>query len=289
MNQWNGDAINYDWVVQTGVPIPYDSKEESLILTLTEDGGGTLLTSTFFVHYGEINATTSRTNGIINAFILMSPGKDEIDIEFPGAENPGNPNTTNVNTAFQTNYFWQGYVPIGTNNGHLEQGLDDTFLNTYTHSIIWSEDTLQWAVNGSVVRTVNRADTKDKNGIYHYPTQPSQVQFSIWASGINGSAPGTIEWGGGMVNWNDPDYKSAGHFFFILDSFSIKCADATSRPANATSYVFDPSQSSSLPVWPNILYADGSTILNNTASAVAAPNLIHATILVGMIITGLMI
>ena len=43
---------------------------------------------------------------------------------------------------------------------------------------------------------------------------------SLWPAGINTSAPGTIEWSGGLINWNDPDYTSAGTvtpiFFFLV-------------------------------------------------------------------------
>ena len=34
---------------------------------------------------------------------------------------------------------------------------------------------------------------------------------SLWPAGINTSAPGTIEWAGGMINWQDPEYQSAGN------------------------------------------------------------------------------
>lgn len=36
------------------------------------------------------------------------------------------------------------------------------------------------------------------------------VAPSLWPAGINTSAPGTVQWAGGMINWNDPDYQSAG-------------------------------------------------------------------------------
>lgn len=43
---------------------------------------------------------TGRWGGVVTAFITMSPIKDEIDWEWPGAKT----------TEAQSNYFWQGLV-----------------------------------------------------------------------------------------------------------------------------------------------------------------------------------
>ena len=61
---------------------------------------------------------------------------------------------------------------------------------------------------------------------------------SIWPAGINASGQGTIEWAGGLINWDDPDYQAAGHFYAIVDSVSIACADTSANPADAQSYVY---------------------------------------------------
>ena len=93
--------------------------EAAIALTLTEQGGGSLLSSTRYVHYGQITARcmstlpcihlifdsrypvkTGRWAGVVTAFITMSSIKDEIDWEFPG----------NQTTEGQTNYFWQGVI-----------------------------------------------------------------------------------------------------------------------------------------------------------------------------------
>lgn len=43
---------------------------------------------------------TGKWSGVVTAFITMSPIKDEIDWEWPGAQT----------TEAQSNYFWQGFV-----------------------------------------------------------------------------------------------------------------------------------------------------------------------------------
>lgn len=112
-----------DWVVEQGSIINTTSDgEPAIAVLLTESGGGTLLSSTRYVHYGQITARcecsffqgalqcnfsfrscpvkTGRWAGVVTAFITMSSIKDEIDWEFPG----------NQTTTGQTNYFWQGVI-----------------------------------------------------------------------------------------------------------------------------------------------------------------------------------
>lgn len=57
-------------------------------------------------------------------------------------------------------------------------------------------------------------------GRYEYPTTPARVQLSLWPAGINTSAQGTVEWAGGMIDWNDPDYVAAGQFSAIVSEVS---------------------------------------------------------------------
>ena len=45
---------------------------------------------------------TGRWGGVVTAFITMSPIKDEIDWEWPGAKT----------TEAQSNYFWQGLIRV---------------------------------------------------------------------------------------------------------------------------------------------------------------------------------
>ena len=96
-----GDASQSDWV-SSGTPLKAPSGD-AVILTLSQDGAsgsGTLLASTHYVWYGKVSAQlkTSRGQGIVSAFILLSDNKDEIDFEFIG---------TDLHTA-QSNFYWQG-------------------------------------------------------------------------------------------------------------------------------------------------------------------------------------
>ncbi|KAG5636834.1 hypothetical protein H0H81_006661 [Sphagnurus paluster] len=226
-----------------------------LAMLLTQTNGGTRLSSTRYMHYGTVTATlkTGRWGGVVTAFITMSDIKDEIDWEFPGA----------ATTEGQTNYFWQGYIPVGANNGDITQGLSDTFSNYHDYTIDWQPTALTFSVDGKVVRTVNQADTVDKSGVSRYPNTPSRVQLSIWPAGIPSSAPGTVEWAGGMINWKDPDYVAAGHFYALVKSVTVKCGDKANRGANMTAYVYGTNLTSQTP---SIAFSNQSTLLNGAAT-----------------------
>ncbi|KAH0580896.1 hypothetical protein H2248_012051 [Termitomyces sp. 'cryptogamus'] len=247
---YDGDASAYDWVINTGKILNTNSSGGDMIMTLDETGG-THLSSTRYMHYGKITARmkTGRWGGVVTAFIMMSDVRDEIDWEWPG----------DAVTEGQTNYFWQGYVPEGTSNGHVETGLTDTYANFHDYTIDWQLKTLTWSIDGKVVRTLNEADTVDKKGVSHFPNTPSKVELSIWPAGIDGMAAGTVQWGGGMINWNDPDYKAAGHFYAIVRSITIECSDSTERKVGVTAYTYSSNTSSQTP---GIKLVNASTLLS---------------------------
>ncbi|KAF8183118.1 glycoside hydrolase family 16 protein [Pholiota molesta] len=246
---FDGNVSAYDWTVDKG---NIQNSNGSVALILTQTNGGTRLSSTRYVHYGTITASlkSGRWGGVVTAFITMSDVKDEIDWEFPGA------NTTQG----QSNFFWQGVIPTKTNGG-IHGGLTDTFSDYHDYTIDWQPDALTFSIDGKVVRTVKKTDTLDANGVADYPTTPARIQFSLWPAGINGTAPGTIEWAGGMINWSDPDYVAAGQFYALVQSVSIKCADSavTTVTPNMTSYVYGGNRSDTSPT---ILYTNRTSLLN---------------------------
>ncbi|KAJ3930494.1 MAG: glycoside hydrolase family 16 protein [Lentinula lateritia] len=246
---FDGNASEYDWVVDKGSIINTNSSGGELGLILTETNGGTRLSSTRFMHYGTITAKlkTGRWAGVVTAFITMSNIKDEIDWEFPG---------TNTTTG-QTNYYWQGVIPNAT-HGQTETGISDTFSNYHEYTIDWQPDALAFSVDGNVVRTIKESDAVNPTtGVNEYPNTPSRIQLSLWPAGINTSAPGTVEWAGGMINWQDPDYVSAGHFYTLIQSVTVKCADPQSPGANITSYVYGSNQTTDTP---SVAFSNETTV-----------------------------
>ncbi|GAA6034288.1 hypothetical protein JCM8097_003826 [Rhodosporidiobolus ruineniae] len=214
---WDGDSTKYDFTLDK-----LDTANNSivqngeLVLSLTEDGGGTRVSTTRNMLYGTISAymKTVGTAGVVTAFITMSGVKDEIDIEWTGGE------TDEV----QTNYFWEGVVPDWTENHggtHTAKNRDTTY---HTYTMNWTPTQLQWLVDNKVVRTLLKSNTTGGN---QYPQTPSRVQFSVWPAGIAGTSNGTIEWAGGMIDWSSKEYTSQGYFSANVKWLSIQCYDGS--------------------------------------------------------------
>jgi len=207
---------------------------------------------------------TGRWNGVVAAFITMSHIKDEIDWEWPGDKT----------TEAQSNYFWQGVVPTDKTNGETHTGLTDTFANFHDYTIDWQPDSLSFGIDGKTVRTIQRSSTVGADGVTRFPNTPSRVQFSIWPAGIDGTAKGTIDWAGGMIDWDSPDYKAAGGFYTLLESVTVKCTNAQKidPAANITSYVFggdgatDGKAKTAVSMnAPTVVYSNRTTLLKGAA------------------------
>lgn len=151
--------------------------------------------------------------------------------------------------------------------GDHHGGLTDTFANYHDYTIDWQPEQLSWSIDGKVVRTVRKSDTFDSAGVPHYPTTPARIQFSIWPAGIPESAPGTVEWAGGMINWQDPDYVAAGQFYAMVQSVDVKCAPQQQAGTNFTSYVYASNQSVPEPA---VAYSNRSTLLYGGATSLVS-------------------
>ncbi|GAA5882417.1 hypothetical protein JCM3774_001833 [Rhodotorula dairenensis] len=197
---WNGDATEFDFTLDTlDGSKPDIVQNGELVLTLTQNGGGTKVSTSRSVLYGTISASikTVGAAGVVTAFITMSGVKDEIDIEW----------TTNDTSSWDSNWFWEGDV------GNYDHGATHRAANRdeqyHVYTIDWSPSQLSWALDGKTVRTIQKKDQTDQR----FPQTPSRVQFSVWPAGISSSPQGTIDWAGGMINWKDPTYVAQNNAF----------------------------------------------------------------------------
>ncbi|KZP33735.1 glycoside hydrolase family 16 protein, partial [Athelia psychrophila] len=239
---YDGDASKYDWVVDGG---NVTASNGAVAMILTETNGGTRLSSTRYVHYGNITARikAGRWAGVVTAFITMSDIKDEIDWEWPG----------NDTTQGQSNWFWQGVVRESNN------GISDIYENWHDYGISWTPTALSWLVDGKVVRTVAAADSL-AGGVSEYPSTPSRIELSIWPAGISSSAPGTVAWADGMIDWTDPDYVAAGNQFEVfVSSVSVTCGDPTAAAAGVEAYVYGANTTTNTP---GVAFSSNTTVLS---------------------------
>ncbi|KAL8789440.1 MAG: hypothetical protein Q9195_006806 [Heterodermia aff. obscurata] len=229
--QYLGDASTSNWV-SSGTPKVYN---DQVLLTLSEDGAsssGTLLASASYVWYGKISAQmkSSRGDGVVSAFILLSDVKDEIDFEFVGKDL----------AHAQSNYYFQGITDYDNEKDLAVDG-GSTFDDYHTYEIDWQPDQLTWAVDGTVMRTLKKSDTFNKTtNQYHYPQTPSRVQLSLWPAGLSKNGQGTVEWAGGLIDWNSQDIQANGYYYSMFKDITVECYDAP-KDANVTgdtSYIY---------------------------------------------------
>lgn len=222
-----GDASTTDWVMD-GQAVIYN---DNVLLTMAPDTVGTVLATSSYLWYGNVKATlkTSRGQGVVTAFILLSDVKDEIDYEFVGVD---------LETA-QTNYYFQGITNYG-NSANIS--LSDTFNNYHTYEIDWTPDEITWLVDGQVGRTKKRSDTWNAtSNQWEFPQTPARVQLSIWPGGLSTNAQGTIDWAGGAINWDSQDIQTNGYDYAMVQSVTVECFNATKAPGtnSGKSYTYN--------------------------------------------------
>ena len=104
-----------------------------------------------------------------------------------------------------------------------------TFDNYHTYEIDWTPDTLTWSIDGKSMRTLKRSDTwNSTTNQYHYPQTPARVQLSLWPAGLPSNGKGTIEWSGGLIDWNAQDPKNQGYYYAMVQDVSVQCYDPPS-------------------------------------------------------------
>ncbi|KLJ08021.1 murein transglycosylase [Blastomyces silverae] len=223
-----GDAGKSDWVSSGKVL----STSGSLVMTMPPNSVGTHLANNHYMWYGKTSAKlkTSRGAGVVTAFILMSDVKDEIDFEWVG---------TDLQTV-QTNWYFQGIIDY-TNGKNLSVG-SNSYSEEHTYEIDWKPDSITWSIDGKPLRVLNKKDTLNKKtNQYHFPQSPSRVQLSLWPGGKEDAPQGTIDWAGGLVDWNHPDIQKHGYYFSLVSEVTMECYDppAKAKIEGDKSYFYD--------------------------------------------------
>lgn len=98
----------------------------------------------------------------------------------------------------QSNYFSKGSTETYDRGG--THPVPASTSNFYTYKIVWTQESLTWMINGEVIRTLGYAEA---NGGLEYPQTPMQVKLGTWVAGREGAPEGTIQWAGGVANFED--------------------------------------------------------------------------------------
>ncbi|KAJ9070821.1 putative glycosidase CRH2 [Entomophthora muscae] len=169
-------------------------------------GYGAKVTSKNTILYGTTVARikSSRVGGVVNAFVIMSPQKDEIDWEWVGKDE----------SSSQTNFYVKGIIDY--TKGQYIPNSFNTHEGFHDYGINWTPESITWTIDGAPVRTI----TRSANG-GSFPDTPSNIYFSLWDGGSN--AVGTRDWAGGLINWQDPEILRNGYMSAVVESVTYTC------------------------------------------------------------------
>ncbi|SNX81643.1 related to UTR2 - cell wall protein [Melanopsichium pennsylvanicum] len=257
-SSYRGDPNQAPFTLDQG---SVESVKSGTKMLLTKDGvakQGTLLSSTRYWYYGQASAVMKHSSwaGVVNTFIGMSQTKDEIDWEFVKSDQD-----------VETNYYWtgdpEGYthgftVPNSTLNSISQPRFSANDWHTYT--IDWSPNRLRWLIDGTIVRTLYRKNTFNKNdGLYHYPSSPMRLQLSIWGAGDGTFPQGTVDWAGGLIDWSK---APNGRFVNMVKTVTITCQDPADVQDERPNYAFSVKQTNNLNGQPQVLTTSRSSIIS---------------------------
>lgn len=218
ISDYLGNSSEANWVY-SGYLTSYD---DALLIQMPNGTTGTVVSSTQYVWYGKIGATmkSSRGGGVVTAFITFSDVEDEIDWEWVGY------NLTMV----ETDMFARGILNYSNSDDYA---VSDTFDNWHYYELDWTEEHVEWLVDGVVVRTLLKEDTwNETTEVYDFPQTPSRIEFSLWPAGTSSSSEGTIEWAGGYVDWDAEDLVDYGYLYAYVKNVTVEVYDLPSSVGN---------------------------------------------------------
>ena len=195
----------------------YTSIEPStgnIVLAMPKKTTGSLVTTTRSFLYGKasLRMKTARSRGVVTAFVLISAIGDEIDFECLGGDL----------TMVQSNYYSQGQLDYTRMQRFPVAG--DTWATYHTYEIDWDPDRIVWYVDGKPARTVVKKDTWDPvKKEFRYPQTPMRLEAAVWPGGSEHNEPGTINWAGGLIDWeHSPDIIERGQFTAQVEQITVK-------------------------------------------------------------------
>lgn len=195
-----------------------EDNDDSVMIKMPKKSTGGVISSNFYIWYGNVKMKfkTSHNAGVVSAAILFSQVEDEIDFEWVGSE---------LDTT-ETNFYYEGILDY--HNGNKSSSAN-TYEDFHVYEIDWTQDEINWLIDGSVVRTLKKDDTwNSTSNKYEYPQTPTRVQLSIWPGGAADSPEGTREWAGGYIDWDASDFSDPGYLYVAVDTVEVTCYDPPS-------------------------------------------------------------
>ncbi|KAH6575234.1 hypothetical protein BASA60_005128 [Batrachochytrium salamandrivorans] len=228
------DRSQYDFTHSYG-SVTYNGNTASLNVVKSNDpsklADGVLLSTTRYMRFGKVTARLNPavSPGIVTTFVTWSDKQapipnsleyvqDEIDWEILGRD-VSRPET-NVFT-YKTSNLERG-LHGGPVNGVITPGVHE-------YSIEWRNDRIVWSVDGRVVKTLNKAESRGLPGSlppgqFWFPESASRIQVSIW--------DGTTQanWAGGPIQFNPSNTVSS-----VYEWLEVQCYNDDMQPVSTWS------------------------------------------------------
>ncbi|ODV93242.1 hypothetical protein PACTADRAFT_18741 [Pachysolen tannophilus NRRL Y-2460] len=212
----------------SSTPSGVSFSEEGLKLTINERYDNPGLKSNFYIMFGKVEVVLKAApgRGVISSFYLQSDSLDEIDWEWFG----GDPYEA------QTNFFSKGNTTTYDRGGYHSVSEPQHLFHRYT--IDWTESSLTWYIDGIPIRTLLNTSSEG------YPQTPMAIFASLWSGGDEENSPGTIDWAGGITDYNNApfsmmiskviviDYSSGTEYHYSDNSGSWSSIEATGGKIN---------------------------------------------------------
>lgn len=178
--------------VLEGTTLKYD-KDLGAIFSIESKMQAPTVASEKTIFFGkvEVELRAAKGAGIVTSLVLQSLDLDEIDWEWIG----------NDVAQVQTNYFSKGCDKVYDRGTYEPVSNPQDEFHTYT--IEWTPKELKWIINGAVVRTLVNSGLEGCSG---YPQTPMQIKLGTWVGGRDDKPAGTVEWAGGLANFDEAPF-----------------------------------------------------------------------------------
>ncbi|KAH9906390.1 concanavalin A-like lectin/glucanase domain-containing protein, partial [Xylariomycetidae sp. FL2044] len=242
-----------DWTVTYG-EVTYDS-DNGATFTITKSGDAPTIETNFYIFFGVISIIMKACagTGLVSSAILQSDDLDEIDWEWLGV------NADQV----ETNYFGKGNTTSYDRATYIDMGDAQTEEHNYT--IVWTQKSTVWYVDGEAKRTLNYADAVDGT---NYPQTPMRVRLGNWAGGDTANNDeGTVEWAGGETDFDQ------GPFIMYVSKVEITNYNPVStytygdNSGSYSSILLNSASAKSTNDTASVSISDSSAVSNSTSSA----------------------
>lgn len=161
--------------------------------TIREESNAPTIESPWHILFGTIEVTmkAARGQGIVSSFVLESSTLDEVDWEWIGSDS----------VSVQSNYYGKGNTT--TYDRAMYHPISNPQDAFHTYKIEWTSEYLKWFIDGAEIRHLSY---NDANGGQNFPQTPMKVKLGNWVGGGKNSPEGTVQWAGGLAQWDQAPF-----------------------------------------------------------------------------------